>query len=85
MKYQNFEKKNWKIVQKTKSEINPHRDSHWGTQNQMRMENYPQCATQCATQWDSQNHMKRAKKVLKTCELFGLVFVLVLFEGHYIF
>ena len=28
----------------------------------MRLENYPQCATQCATQWDSQNHMKRATK-----------------------
>ena len=26
----------------------------------MRLENYPQCATQCATQLDSQNHMKRA-------------------------
>ena len=60
MKYQNFEKKFWKIVQKTKSEIIPHFDSHCGTKNQMRMENYPQCATQCATQWDWQNHMKRA-------------------------
>ena len=26
----------------------------------MRLENYPQCATQCATQLDSQNQMKRA-------------------------
>ena len=47
-------------MQKTKSEIIPHYESHWGTQNQMRLENYPQCATQCATQWDSQKHMKRA-------------------------
>ena len=47
-------------MQKTKNGIIPHCESHWGTQNQMRLENYPQCATQCATQWDSQNHMKRA-------------------------
>ena len=47
-------------MQKTKTEIIPHYESHWGTQNQMRLEKYPQCATQCATHWDSQNHMKRA-------------------------
>ena len=47
-------------MQKTKNEIIPHYESHWDTQNQMRLENYPQCATQCATQWDSENHMKRA-------------------------
>ena len=52
--------KNWKTVQKTKTEIISHSESHWGTQNQMRLENYPQCATQCATQWASQKHMKRA-------------------------
>ena len=33
---------------------------HWDSQNQMRLENYPQFESQCATQWDSQNHMKRA-------------------------
>ena len=47
-------------MQKTKNEIVPHYESHWDTQNQMRLENYRQCATQCATQWASQNHMKRA-------------------------
>ena len=26
----------------------------------MRVENYPQCEFQCHTQWDSQNHIKRA-------------------------
>ena len=57
-----FWEKIWKILQKTKSEIIPHYESHWDTLNQMRSENYPQCATQCATQWDSQNHMKRANE-----------------------
>ena len=52
-------------MQKTKSEIIPHYESHWGTQNQMRLENYPQCATQCATQWGSQKHMKRAIVIKK--------------------
>ena len=47
-------------MQKIKNEIVPHYDSHWDTQNQMRLENYPQCESQCATRWDSQNHMKRA-------------------------
>ena len=47
-------------MQETENEIIPHYELHWGTQNQMRIENYPQCATQCATQWGSQNHMKRA-------------------------
>ena len=42
----------------------PHEEGYWGTQNQMSLENYPQCATQCATQWDSQNHMKRAIETL---------------------
>ena len=42
-------------MQKTKTEIIPHYESHWGTQNQMRLENYPQ--------WNSQNHMKRANKI----------------------
>ena len=60
MKYQNLEKKIWKRVQKTKNEIIPHSESHWGTQNKMRMENYPQCESQCATELGSQNHMKRA-------------------------
>ena len=55
-------RKIWKIVQKTRNEINPHYESHWGTQNQMRLENCPQCATQ----WDSQNHMKRAYKARRT-------------------
>ena len=41
MKYQDFEKKIWKIVQKPKSEIVPHYKSHWDTQNQLRLENYP--------------------------------------------
>ena len=51
-------------MQKTKDEIIPHYKSHRGKQNQMRLENYPQCATQCATQWDSQNHMKRCNESL---------------------
>jgi len=59
MKYQNFEKKIWKIVQKTKNEIIPHYETHWDTQNQMRLGNYPQCATQ----WDLQNHMERANYI----------------------
>ena len=42
---------------KTKNEIIPRYESHWGTQNQMRLENYPQCDTQ----WASQNHKKRVK------------------------
>ena len=44
-----------KSVFEAENEIIPHYESHWGTQNQMRQENYPQCATQ----WDSQNRMKR--------------------------
>ena len=51
-------------MQKTKNEIIPHYESHWGTQNQMRMENCPQCATQCATQWVAQNHMNRANGLI---------------------
>ena len=55
-----FWEKNWKLVQKTKIEFSRQRESHWDSQNQMRLENYIQCQSQCATQWDSQNHMKRA-------------------------
>ena len=63
MKYQNLKKKFQKIVQKTKNKISARCKSHWDSQNQVRLENYPQCATQCATQWDSQNHMKSANRV----------------------
>ena len=55
-----FWEKIWKMVWTTKNGIIPHYESHWGTQNQMRLENYHQCESQCATQWGSQNHMKRA-------------------------
>ena len=38
------------------------------TQNQMRLENYPQCATQ----YNSQNHMKRANVRDKNMSVFNV-------------
>ena len=60
--------KNLKNSAKNKKNIIPHYESHLDTQNQMRLENYPQYGTQCATQWDSQNHMKRANNGLSAVQ-----------------
>ena len=46
----------------------------------VRLENYPQCATHCATQWDSQNHIKSANAAcnVKVSNSVGLI----AFDNH---